>query len=89
MDCDLKAFFDTVQHDRLMTQLREKIHDMLEDGKGIEAFDDWRAQRATGTDPMGGDTGPAKTAWDIITTAADEYNDPLWAALGKNKKRPA
>jgi len=27
VDCDLKAFFDTVQHDRLMAQLREKIHD--------------------------------------------------------------
>jgi RNA-directed DNA polymerase len=27
IDCDLKAFFDTVQHDRLMAQLREKIHD--------------------------------------------------------------
>jgi RNA-directed DNA polymerase len=25
VDCDLKAFFDTVQHDRLQTRLREKI----------------------------------------------------------------
>jgi RNA-directed DNA polymerase len=25
VDCDLKAFFDTVSHDRLLTQLREKI----------------------------------------------------------------
>jgi len=27
VDCDLKSFFDTVNHDRLMGQLREKIHD--------------------------------------------------------------
>lgn len=27
MDCDLKSFFDTVNHDRLMGQLREKIRD--------------------------------------------------------------
>ena len=27
VDCDLKAFFDTVNHDRLMEQLREKIRD--------------------------------------------------------------
>ena len=27
VDCDLKSFFDTVQHDRLMAQLREKAHD--------------------------------------------------------------
>jgi hypothetical protein len=25
VDCDLKAFFDTVNHDRLLTRLREKI----------------------------------------------------------------
>ena len=25
VDCDLKAFFDTVNHDQLLTQLREKI----------------------------------------------------------------
>ena len=25
VDCDLKAFFDTVNHDRLLAQLREKI----------------------------------------------------------------
>jgi RNA-directed DNA polymerase len=27
VDCDLKAFFDTVNHERLMTQLREKVRD--------------------------------------------------------------
>jgi RNA-directed DNA polymerase len=27
VDCDLKAFFDTVNHDRLMEQLREKVKD--------------------------------------------------------------
>ena len=27
VDCDLKSFFDTVNHDRLMEQLREKIRD--------------------------------------------------------------
>ena len=26
VDCDLKSFFDTVNHDRLMGQLRDKIH---------------------------------------------------------------
>jgi RNA-directed DNA polymerase len=27
VDCDLKSFFDTVDHDRLMGQLREKVRD--------------------------------------------------------------
>jgi RNA-directed DNA polymerase len=27
VDCDLKSFFDTVNHERLMGQLREKVHD--------------------------------------------------------------
>ncbi len=29
VDCDLKSFFDTVIHDRLMSQLREKIGDRI------------------------------------------------------------
>jgi RNA-directed DNA polymerase len=29
VDCDLKSFFDTVNHDRLMWQLREKVKDRL------------------------------------------------------------
>jgi RNA-directed DNA polymerase len=29
VDCDLKSFFDTVRHDRLMGQLREKVRDPL------------------------------------------------------------
>jgi RNA-directed DNA polymerase len=29
VDCDLKSFFDTVNHDRLMGQLREKVRDRL------------------------------------------------------------
>ena len=29
VDCDLKSFFDTVNHDRLMGQLREKIRDRM------------------------------------------------------------
>jgi len=29
VDCDLKSFFDTVIHDRLMGQLREKVRDPL------------------------------------------------------------
>jgi RNA-directed DNA polymerase len=32
VDCDLKSFFDTVRHDRLMVQLREKIRDPLVPG---------------------------------------------------------
>jgi retron-type reverse transcriptase len=27
VDCDLKSFFDTVPHDRLMRQVREKVRD--------------------------------------------------------------
>ena len=60
----------------LATEYGRKIHDMLKAGKGVEAFDDWRKQRASGVDPMGGNDKPAQTAWNLITAAADEYNDP-------------
>ena len=41
-----------------------------------EAFEAWcREERSEAKpSPIGGDAGPAKTARDIITTAADEYN---------------
>jgi hypothetical protein len=30
-----------------------------------------------------------KVCWDHYAQWADDYNDPLWAALGKTKKQTA
>ena len=62
----------------LNTEYGRRIHDMLKAGQGVEAFDQWRASKASGVDPMGGDEGlpAAKTAWGLITSAAEKYNTP-------------
>ena len=62
----------------LATEYGRSIHDLLQAGKGREAFDQWRASKATGVDPMVGEEGvaAARRAWSLITAAAEEYNDP-------------
>ena len=62
----------------LGTEYGRRIHDLLKEGKGVQAFDEWRASKASGVDPMGGDEGlpAAKTAWNLIVEAAEKYNQP-------------
>ncbi len=61
----------------LATEYGRKIHDMLKAGQGVDAFDQWRTSKASGIDPMGkGDTPAARTAWDHITSTAEQFNDP-------------
>ena len=39
----------------LGTEYGRRNHDLLKQGKGVQAFDEWRASKASGVDPMGGD----------------------------------
>jgi RNA-directed DNA polymerase len=64
VDCDLKSFFDTVNHDRLMGQLRGKIHDRQVLGlirryleAGVELPDGTREATPQGV-PQGGPLSP-------------------------------
>jgi len=64
VDCDLKSFFDTVNHDRLMGQLREKIRDRQVLGlirhylvAGVELPDGTREATPQGV-PQGGPLSP-------------------------------
>lgn len=64
VDCDLKSFFDTVNHDRLMGQLRLKIHDRLVLGlirhylqAGVVLPDGTREDTTQGV-PQGGPLSP-------------------------------
>ena len=64
VDCDLQSFFDTVDHDRLMGQLREKIHDRKVLGlirryleAGVVLYDGTREATPRGV-PQGGPLSP-------------------------------
>lgn len=65
VDCDLKSFFDTVNHDRLMEQLRGKVRDPLVLGlirrylqAGVVLPDGTREATPRGV-PQGGPLAPA------------------------------
>jgi len=60
----------------LATDFGREIHELLKAGKGAEAFDRWRSERASGKDPMAGENAAAQTVWERITSAAEQYNDP-------------
>jgi hypothetical protein len=54
-----------------------ELNALLLAGKGGEAFATWRKSRAGGVDPMGGGAEAlTKTAWQMITAAAEKYNSP-------------
>jgi len=63
----------------LATDYGREIYEMLQAGQGVEAFDSWRASKASGVDPMGTDEAglaAARTAWDLIIAAAEQYYRP-------------
>jgi uncharacterized protein DUF3604 len=63
----------------LATEYGREIYDLLQAGKGAEAFDNWRTSKASGIDPMGTDENglaAAKSGWEVITSAAEKYNQP-------------
>ena len=62
----------------LATDFGREIHELLKAGKGAEAFDRWRSERASGKDPMAGENTAAQTVWERMTSAAEQYNDPKY-----------
>jgi hypothetical protein len=53
----------------------KKLHDLVKDGKPMDAFDMFVAQIFKGEDPLKGSSLP-RTYWDLATTAADANNIP-------------
>ena len=53
-----------------------ELHELLTAGRGVEAFDRWRKARASGHDPMEGESAASRTAWGQIIEAAERFNQP-------------
>jgi len=60
----------------LATDFGREVHELLKAGKGAEAFDRWRSERASGKDPMAGENAAAQTVWERMTSIAQKFNDP-------------
>lgn len=60
----------------LATEFGLKVHNLMKEGKGAEAFDLWRFAKASGKDPMAGENAAAQTVWDMMVDAAEKYNQP-------------
>jgi hypothetical protein len=54
----------------------KKVHDLVKEGKGLDAFNEWLAKMQALEDPFAGDTEMAKTAWEREIDAAEKYNEP-------------
>jgi hypothetical protein len=61
--------------DLLANPWGKELHDLVKEGKPMEAFDMFVAQIFVGEDKMEGSELP-KTYWDFATTAAEENNFP-------------
>ena len=62
--------------DVLATEFGKQVHELMNSGRGAEAFDLWRKARASGKDPMEGENSAAEAAWSKIISAAEKYNNP-------------
>ncbi|MGH8863870.1 MAG: DUF3604 domain-containing protein, partial [Burkholderiales bacterium] len=60
----------------LKNEIGRLWHDMVKSGRGFEAFGDWiKRGSTTGKDPINSPE-MARSAWDDIIRAAEQYNDP-------------
>jgi hypothetical protein len=62
--------------DLLKNPWGKKVHDLVNSGKGLDAFNEWIAVMQALKDPFAGDTTTARTVWQRLTAAAEKYNEP-------------
>ncbi len=62
--------------DLLRTEFGRQIHDLVHAGNPWEAYSLWGEGMMAGNDPLKGQDALTRTMWELITEAAEEYNDP-------------
>ncbi len=53
----------------------KKVHDMVKQGKGYDAYTAWGEKMGAGDDPLA-DKAVERSMWERITTYAEQYNQP-------------
>ena len=62
--------------DLLKTAFGRKVHDLVKEGKGGDAYNLWGAYMLQRDDPLKGNDAIARSMWERETTAAEKYNEP-------------
>ena len=53
----------------------KKVHDMVKEGKGYDAYSAWGEKMGAGDDPLA-DKAVERSMWERITTYAEQHNQP-------------
>jgi hypothetical protein len=60
----------------LKTAFGRRVHDLVKSGKGVEAYEAWIKPMNARQDPLKGQEQMARSMWQRITAAAEQYNEP-------------
>ena len=60
----------------LKTAFGREVYDLVKAGKNIEAYEAWGKQMIARQDPLKGQEQLARSMWQRITAAAEQYNEP-------------
>ena len=60
----------------LKTEFGRRVHALVKAGKYLEAYAAWGEGMVVGKDPLAGQTEIIRTAWERLTTSAEQHNQP-------------
>jgi hypothetical protein len=60
----------------LKTAFGRLVHDLVKAGKGVEAYEAWIKPMNARQDPLKGQEQMARSMWQRLTAAAEQYNEP-------------
>ena len=72
----LAALIEESNPDLLRNAWGRQVHDLVKNGKPMEAYGAWGAVMAKNEDPLSSDTELNRTIWNRIVKAAETYNEP-------------
>jgi hypothetical protein len=72
----LAALIEESNPDLLRNAWGRQVHDLVKNGKPMEAYGAWGAVMAKNEDPLSSDVELNRTIWNRIVKAAETYNEP-------------
>jgi hypothetical protein len=72
----LAVLIEESNPDLLRNTWGRQVHDLVKNGKPMDAYAAWGAVMAKNEDPLSSDTELNRTVWNRIVEAAEKYNQP-------------